>query len=97
MKILLKPNLQNKKYVYIVFTHFEKGKGFWKFNNSLLKDKLYIDGVKDILLPLKQQYALIPFLPDAIKDMNNSDISFCIDFQLLFEQILLHIRGLYRI
>ena len=77
----------------IVFTNFEKGKGFWKFNNSLLKDKLYIDGVKDILLSLKQQYALIPFLPDAIKDMNNSEISFCIDFQLLFEQILLHIRG----
>ena len=25
--------------------------------------------------------------------MNNSEISFCIDFQLLFEQILLHIRG----
>ena len=26
----------------IVFTNFEKVKGFWKFNNSLLKDKLYI-------------------------------------------------------
>ena len=36
----------------IVFTNFEKGKGFWKFNNSLLKDKLYIDDVKDILLSL---------------------------------------------
>lgn len=51
----------------IKFINFEKGKGFWKFNNSLLKDKIYIDGVKDILLSLKQQYALMPYLRDALK------------------------------
>jgi hypothetical protein len=28
---------------------FEKRKGFWKFNNSLLKDNGYVDKVKTLL------------------------------------------------
>ena len=33
----------------IVFNDFKKGRGLWKFNNSLLYDENYLDCVKDIV------------------------------------------------
>lgn len=37
----------------IFFFKFEKGKGFWKFNNLFFYDKIYVDLIKDILLKIK--------------------------------------------
>lgn len=31
---------------------------FWKFNNSLLRDKKYVDEIKSVILELKREYAL---------------------------------------
>ena len=36
--------------LYITFTKFERGRGFWKFNNSLLNDCVYVDKIKDTML-----------------------------------------------
>ena len=35
--------------LYITYTKFERGKGFWKFNNSLLNDCVYVDKIKDTI------------------------------------------------
>ena len=35
----------------------ECGRGYWKFNNSLLKDRTYIQIVKDTISDVKQTYA----------------------------------------
>ena len=67
----------------------ERGRGYWKFNNSLLKDQNYIKIVKDTILEVKQTYSLN-------KDNNNSDaepIKFNINDQLFLETLLLMIRG----
>ena len=42
----------------------DRGKPFWKFNNSLLKDKCYIDEVKKVILDVKKQYACTTDLDD---------------------------------
>lgn len=39
------------------FNKFKKGHSYWKFNNSLFKDKVYVSEIKKIIEIVKQQYA----------------------------------------
>ena len=70
----------------MIFTHQEKGRGFWKFNNLLLSDPAYVKLVKDCI-------------NETVDDYNNGDIgesqspTFSINDQLLFETLKLQIRG----
>ena len=43
----------------IDFSQFKRGKGFWKFNSSLLKDPEYVTKVKDTIKRVAAQYAII--------------------------------------
>ena len=67
----------------------ERGRGYWKFNNSLLKDKNYIQIVKDTISEVKSTYTT----------NNNNEIpkveqtEFSINDQLFLETLLLMIRG----
>ena len=73
---------------------FTKGKGLWKFNNSLLKDKEYVEKVKQTIYRLKRQYAICIYREDIVKDITNEDIHFNIDDLLFFETLLMEIRGI---
>jgi hypothetical protein len=42
-----------------VFNPFNKGKGLWKFNNSLLYEKDYSKIVREKIIDLKKQYAAL--------------------------------------
>ena len=67
----------------------EHGRGYWKFNNSLLKDQCYIKIVKDTISEVKQTYT-------TNKNKENTDaeqIKFNINDQLFLETLLLMIRG----
>lgn len=61
-----------------------KGKGFWKFNNSLLKDSLYITKVKEIIEMTVNQYALPVYNTDYLVNNNAEEIQFSINDQLFF-------------
>ena len=71
----------------MLFTHQEKGRRFWKFNNSLLSDPAYVKLVKDCINETVDEYKI------------NGDIeqsqspTFSINDQLLFETLKLQIRG----
>ena len=41
----------------IDFSRFSQGKGFWKMNNSLLKDSKYVEIIKNIIKRVTCQYA----------------------------------------
>ena len=67
---------------------FVKGKGLWKFNVSLLKDKAYINKVKKCVNDTKEQYMLPVYNREFVKDNNNNDtIQFTISHQLFLEKI----------
>ena len=72
---------------------FKRDKTFWKFNNSLLKDKVYVRTVKDLIENIKEQYAVIMYDPEVIKDIPPDEINFNISDQLFFETLLMEIRG----
>ena len=57
----------------IDFSQFKRGKGFWKFNSSLLKDIEYVNKVKDVIKRVVAQYAIVNgddnFYVNASKEM----------------------------
>ena len=65
----------------------ERGRGYWKFNNSLLKDQNYIKIVKDTISEVKQTYKL------NNDNLDSEQTEFSINDQLFLETLLLMIRG----
>ena len=71
----------------MIFTHQERGRGFWKFNNSLLSDPAYVKLVKDCINETIDEYKING-------DMEHPEsLTFSISDQLLFETLKLQIRG----
>ena len=78
----------------IEINDFVKGKGLWKFNVSLLKDKAYINTVKKCIIDTKEQYMLPVYNTEFIKDnINNDMVEFTISHKLFLEMLLMEIRG----
>ena len=65
-----------------------RGKGTWKFNNSLLKDIDFIKKVKHDITEVISEYEC-----DPNEDLENLDKAYKIDNQLLWETIKMKIRG----
>ena len=68
----------------------DRGKGYWKFNNTLLKDKEYVKIVKNVINEVKQTYVLN--INDVETANNNETILFNINDQLFLETLLMTIR-----
>ena len=80
--------------ITLINPHIEpKIKSYWKFNNSLLHDKTYIDLINDTILEIKKQYAVPIYNMENIKNINDEELQFLINDQLFFEVLLLEIRG----
>lgn len=73
-------------------TSFLRGRGYWKFNDSLLKNKEYVDEVKKCIANVRREYALPVYSLDAMANLDPDCIQFTINDQLLFEMFLLKIR-----
>ena len=73
---------------------FKKGSSYWKMNNSLLKDPLYVQLIKDKILQVKTQYSEEEQRRNTNnKDLSDENIKFVINDQLFFETLLFEIRG----
>ena len=79
-------------FLEIVENKFQIGKGIWKFNNSLLKNKDYLDLINRIIDEEIINYALPIYNVNFLKE-NYKNISFTIDDDLFLELLFLRIRG----
>ena len=75
------------------FIPFVRGKGLWKFNNSLLYDLEYSNIVKKKILEVKKQYGALVYNFENIHEISNDDLHFTINSQLFLETLLMEIRG----
>ena len=75
------------------FNPFLRGKGLWKFNNSLLYDKEYIDIVKQKIREVKVQYSALVYNFDNFDEIQDEDLQLTIHRQLFLETLLMEIRG----
>ena len=75
------------------FNEFKKGKGLWKFNNSLLYDIEYIDNINKLIFDIKRQYAIPIYNFENLKSISDEYIQFQVNDQLFLETLLIEIRG----
>ena len=75
------------------FSEFQHSSGLWKHNNSLLKDKTYVDLLNTKIEDVIKQYALPVYNIDNISNIPREDIQFTISDQLFLDTLLMEIRG----
>ena len=61
---------------------YQRGRGLWKFNNSLLRDKHYVEIVKKTMKNTKCQYAVPVYNPENISNISNKNIQLTINDQI---------------
>ena len=74
------------------FNKFSRGGSYWKFNNSLLRDRTYVTEIKNAINRVKEQYAS-PVENMLVRDISYKDLNITINDQLFFEVLLMEIRG----
>ncbi|KAK3093924.1 hypothetical protein FSP39_021885 [Pinctada imbricata] len=79
--------------INLSFRNFNRGRGFWKFNNSLLYDSTYLDIINKKIDDIKKQYAVPVYLFDNVVNIPDDEIQFVINDQLFLETLLMEIRG----
>ena len=60
--------------IEIDFSRFTRGKGFWKFNASLLKDGDYVALVKEAFKRVTCQYATVNDNPEFFQKASSQDL-----------------------
>ena len=81
-------------FLFLDFTvnKFSMGKGIWKLNNSLLKNKSYVDLINNVIKQEAMGCALPVYKVQYIES-NWGKILFTIDDDLFLETLFLRIRG----
>ncbi|KAJ8028408.1 LINE-1 retrotransposable element ORF2 protein [Holothuria leucospilota] len=69
------------------------GRGYWKFNNSLLKDEIYVKLIKKVIDDTIDDYGCLPYNRENISNIHRQNIIFTISDQLFFETLLINILG----
>ena len=70
-----------------------RGKGLWKFNNSLLENKDFCAMIKKEINLIKSIYALPIYSPDYIEADDGSTLELLIPVTLFLETLLCQLRG----
>ena len=79
-------------YIKVKLQDNERGKGYWKFNNSLLKDKDYIQSVKNTIQDTLKLYTINNNNNNSNNNNNNNNLQFTINEQLFLEVLLMMIK-----
>ena len=70
-----------------------KNKNYWKFNSSLLKDKVCIEKIGDTIKRIKKQYAVPVYNIDEIENIPLQELGLTISDQLFLDVLLMEIRS----
>jgi exonuclease III len=79
--------------ILLTLSKNERGRGNWKFNNSLLSDTKFVKIVTEAIDEIKFQYSATPYNLDYLKICPNKDLQLTIDDQLFLETLLVQLRG----
>ena len=92
----IKPGYRSDHYLLelnILTSHVVKGRGIWKFNCLLLKNKDYLIIINDLIANEKLFYAAYVYNPININTIPDEELHFTIDDCLFLENLLAKIRG----
>ena len=70
-----------------------RNKLLWKFNNSLLKDKLFANEINYVIRTVIEEYAALPYSREQLPFIPKCGIQFVISDQLFLDVLLMKIRS----
>ena len=80
--------------IEIVLNRFKRGKGIWKFNNSLLKQKEYLNLINNAIQDEIFKYAIPVYNINFLNNpANYGNIDLIIDSDIFLEVLFLRLRG----
>ena len=80
--------------IEIVLNRFKRGKGIWKFNNSLLKQKEYLNLINNAIQDEIFKYAIPVYNINFLNNpANYGNIDLVIDSDIFLEVLFLRLRG----
>ena len=71
----------------LTICNFQRGRGIWKFNCSLLKDKEYLITINNLIDTEKMNYALPVYHPQYVTKIHDNDIEFIISDNTFLETL----------
>ena len=77
----------------LTFGKETKNKLLWKFNSSLLKDKLYADEINTVIKTVVEEYAALPYSREQLPNIQKCDLQFVISDQLFIDVLLMQIKS----
>ena len=77
----------------VTFYKFERGRGLWKFNCSLLKDKEYLILINNLIDQEKLKYAVSVYNLENVMQISDFNKKFTISESEFLELLLMQIRG----
>ena len=95
-KCYIKPGYRSDHSIVVLtltICKFQRGRGIWKFNCSLLKDKEYLITINNLIDTEKMNYALPVYHPQYVTKIHDSDLELTISDNTFLEILLLQIRG----
>ena len=95
-KCFIKPGYRSDHSIVVLtltICKFQRGRGTWKFNCSLLKDKEYLISINNLIDREKLYYALPVYHPLYLTSIHDKNIQFTISDSTFLETLLLQIRG----
>ena len=88
----IKPGYRSDHSIVVLelkFNSFIKGRGLWKFNNTLLYDKTYVEKVKQTIQNVRCRY-----VQNAVSSEDEYNFCDSMDDSTFLEALLLEIRGI---
>ena len=79
--------------IKVLLNKFDRGRGLWKFNCSLLKEKSYVEMINSLIQEEKEKYALPVYSLEYLSQGPKSKIQLTLDDDQFLEVLLLRIRG----
>ena len=79
--------------IKLLLNKFERGRGLWKFNCSLLKDKYYTEMINSIIQEEKQEYAIPVYSLDFLSKVSNDSVQLTLSDSQFLEMLLMRVRG----
>ncbi|KAJ8021448.1 hypothetical protein HOLleu_38654 [Holothuria leucospilota] len=80
-------------HIKFVISNQIRGRSYWKFNTSLLRDTVYIDLVREVIRETVSNYIATPINVKKLDSIPSAHIQFRICDSLFLEILLMNIRG----
>ena len=77
----------------IILDKFEKGKGIWRLNCSLLKDSEYLEKINNLIDEVKKEYAIPVYNLQNFYNLDDTELQFTVSNNTFLEMLFLRIRG----